>query len=63
MHDAAASPVSPLVTLSKQKAFLSSRKEKLGPIHLEIQNTHRLYESWDEAFQDEVRDFVPAQAK
>jgi acyl carrier protein phosphodiesterase len=44
------SPVSPLISLSKQKEIFSKRKEKLGPIYLDISNNHRLYESWDEAF-------------
>lgn len=29
---------------------LSERKEKLGPIYLDIKPGQRLYEAWDEAF-------------
>ena len=35
----------------------SEKYEKLGPILLDI-SMNRLYESWDEAFQDEVDDFL-----
>lgn len=30
----------------------------MGPINLDIKANNRIYESWDEAFQDEVKDFI-----
>jgi hypothetical protein len=33
---------------------LSTRIEKLGPINLDIKPGQRLYEAWDESFQNEV---------
>jgi hypothetical protein len=33
------SPVSPLIKLSKQKEIFSTRKEKLGPINLDIKTS------------------------
>lgn len=49
-----------ILTLLKgeQKEIISNIKEKLGPINLDIQANHRIYESWDGSFQTELKDFL-----
>ncbi|TNV86827.1 hypothetical protein FGO68_gene17503 [Halteria grandinella] len=42
----------------KQTENRSNRKERLGPINLDISANHRIYESWDGAFQSELKDFL-----
>lgn len=36
---------------------LSQKQEKLGPIYLDIQHK-RIYEAWNESFQDQVHGFI-----
>ncbi|CDW85517.1 UNKNOWN [Stylonychia lemnae] len=49
-----------IIKNDQRELVMSEKREKLGPIYLDIQH-QRLYEAWNESFQDQVQGYLKDQ--